>query len=196
MFTRKIERGAGSSFRVNGRELRARDVQTMFADIGSGARSSAMVSQGRVAALIQAKPEDRRAVLEEAVGPDMAACVTGDAAVAASFAAQPWDHLVFTGGTETGKRVMAAAAPHVTPLTLELGGKCPALVLPGADLARAAKDILVAKAVNAGQSCIAPDTVLLVGHRAEDFAAAARASGVKETGTQVINAAQEARLAD
>jgi acyl-CoA reductase-like NAD-dependent aldehyde dehydrogenase len=90
---------------------------------------------------------------------------------------------------------MAAAAPNLTPLTLELGGKCPAIVLPGADLARAAKDILVAKAVNAGQTCIAPDTVLLVGHRAEDFAAAARASGVKETGTRVINAAQEARLA-
>ncbi len=65
---RKIARGEGSSFRVNGRELRARDVQTMFADIGSGARSSAMVSQGRVASLIQAKPEDRRAVLEEAAG--------------------------------------------------------------------------------------------------------------------------------
>ncbi|NKC32514.1 AAA family ATPase, partial [Falsiroseomonas selenitidurans] len=66
--SRKIARGEGSSFRVNGRELRARDVQTMFADIGSGARSSAMVSQGRVAALIQARPEDRRAVLEEAAG--------------------------------------------------------------------------------------------------------------------------------
>lgn len=65
---RKIARGEGSSFRVNGRELRARDVQTMFADIGSGARSSAMVSQGRVSSLIQAKPEDRRAVLEEAAG--------------------------------------------------------------------------------------------------------------------------------
>ncbi len=65
---RKIARGEGSSFRVNGRELRARDVQTMFADIGSGARSSAMVSQGRVASLIQAKPEERRGVLEEAAG--------------------------------------------------------------------------------------------------------------------------------
>lgn len=65
---RRIARGEGSSFRVNGRELRARDVQTMFADIGSGARSSGMVSQGRVAALIQAKPEDRRSVLEEAAG--------------------------------------------------------------------------------------------------------------------------------
>ena len=53
---------------MNGKEIRARDVQTMFADIGSGARASAMVSQGRVSTLIQAKPEDRRQVLEEAAG--------------------------------------------------------------------------------------------------------------------------------
>ena len=66
--TRRISRGEGSAFKVNGRELRARDVQTLFADIGSGARSSAMVSQGRVSALIQARPEDRRQVLEEAAG--------------------------------------------------------------------------------------------------------------------------------
>ncbi|MBR0657566.1 AAA family ATPase, partial [Roseomonas arctica] len=66
--TRRIARGEGSAFKVNGRELRARDVQTLFADIGSGARSSAMVSQGRVSALIQARPEDRRQVLEEAAG--------------------------------------------------------------------------------------------------------------------------------
>ncbi|MBR0678485.1 AAA family ATPase, partial [Roseomonas alkaliterrae] len=65
---RRITRGQGSAFRVNGREVRARDVQTMFADIGSGARASAMVSQGRVAALIGAKPEERRSVLEEAAG--------------------------------------------------------------------------------------------------------------------------------
>ncbi|MBR0660392.1 AAA family ATPase, partial [Neoroseomonas oryzicola] len=65
---RRITRGEGSAFRVNGKEVRARDVQTMFADIGSGARASAMVSQGRVSTLIQAKPEDRRQVLEEAAG--------------------------------------------------------------------------------------------------------------------------------
>jgi chromosome segregation protein len=65
---RRINRGEGSAFRVNGKEVRARDVQTMFADIGSGARASAMVSQGRVSTLIQAKPEDRRQVLEEAAG--------------------------------------------------------------------------------------------------------------------------------
>ncbi len=65
---RRIERGAGSSYRVNGREARARDVQVLFADLASGARSSAMVSQGRVGALVNARPEERRAVLEEAAG--------------------------------------------------------------------------------------------------------------------------------
>ncbi len=65
---RRIERGAGSVYRVNGRETRARDVQTLFADIASGARSSAMVSQGRVGALVNARAEERRAVLEEAAG--------------------------------------------------------------------------------------------------------------------------------
>ncbi len=66
--SRKIERGAGSTFRVNGREARARDVQTLFADLASGARSSAMVSQGRVGTIINARPDERRAVLEEAAG--------------------------------------------------------------------------------------------------------------------------------
>jgi chromosome segregation protein len=65
---RRIERGSGSAYRVNGREVRARDVQTLFADLASGARASAMVSQGRVGTLVGAKPEDRRAVLEEAAG--------------------------------------------------------------------------------------------------------------------------------
>jgi chromosome segregation protein len=66
--TRRIERGAGSQFRANGRELRARDVQTLYADLASGARSSGMVSQGRVSQLVNAKPEERRQVLEEAAG--------------------------------------------------------------------------------------------------------------------------------
>ncbi len=66
--SRRIERGGGSMFRVNGREARARDVQTLFADLASGARSSAMVSQGRVSAIVNARPEERRVVLEEAAG--------------------------------------------------------------------------------------------------------------------------------
>jgi len=65
---RRIERGVGSEYRVNGRETRARDVQTLFADLASGARSSAMISQGRVAAIVGARPDERRVVLEEAAG--------------------------------------------------------------------------------------------------------------------------------
>jgi len=66
--TRRVERGAGSAYRANGQEVRARDVQALFADLAGGARSSAMVSQGRVGALVGARPEERRLVLEEAAG--------------------------------------------------------------------------------------------------------------------------------
>ncbi|WP_146893029.1 AAA family ATPase, partial [Acetobacter oeni] len=66
--TRRAERGAGSDYRLNGKPTRARDVQTLFADLASGARSSAMVSQGRVAMLVGARPEERRTILEEAAG--------------------------------------------------------------------------------------------------------------------------------
>ena len=66
--SRRIERGNGSVFRVNGREARGRDVQTLFADLASGARASAMVSQGRVGSLVSARPDERRAILEEAAG--------------------------------------------------------------------------------------------------------------------------------
>jgi len=65
---RRIERGGGSTYRVNGREVRARDVQLLFADAASGAHSGAMVSQGRIGALIDAKPAERRLLLEEAAG--------------------------------------------------------------------------------------------------------------------------------
>jgi chromosome segregation protein len=65
---RRIERGMGSSYHVNGIETRARDVQTLFADLASGAHSSAMISQGRVGTLVTAKPEQRRMLLEEAAG--------------------------------------------------------------------------------------------------------------------------------
>jgi acyl-CoA reductase-like NAD-dependent aldehyde dehydrogenase len=141
----------------------------------------------RTAALIAA-------LLEETLGPDIAATVQGDGRVAADFAAQPWDHLVFTGGTTTGRKVAEAAARNLVPVTLELGGKCPALVLPGADLADAARNILAGKVVNAGQTCIAPDTVLLIGHAVEDFAAACRASGIALPEGAIASASQAARL--
>ena len=66
--SRKIERGSGSQYRINGKDVRARDVQLLFADLASGAHSTAMVSQGRIGALIGAKPTERRVLLEEAAG--------------------------------------------------------------------------------------------------------------------------------
>ena len=66
--SRRIERSGGSTYRINGKEVRARDVQLLFADIATGAHSTAMVSQGRVGALIGAKPVERRVLLEEAAG--------------------------------------------------------------------------------------------------------------------------------
>ena len=65
---RRIEREQGSTYRINGREVRARDVQILFADASTGARSPALVHQGRIGEIIQAKPEQRRRVLEEAAG--------------------------------------------------------------------------------------------------------------------------------
>ncbi|WP_372623201.1 aldehyde dehydrogenase family protein [Falsiroseomonas sp.] len=133
-------------------------------------------------------------VLEAALGRDVALAVQGGREVAESFAAQPWDHLVFTGGTSTGRKVAEAAARNLVPVTLELGGKCPALVLPGADLREAARNILAGKAVNAGQTCIAPDTVLLVGHAPADFADACRDSGIALPEGAIASEAQAARL--
>jgi len=66
--SRRIERGSGSNYRINGREVRARDVQILFADAASGARSTALVSQGQIGQLISAKPSQRRHLLEEAAG--------------------------------------------------------------------------------------------------------------------------------
>jgi chromosome segregation protein len=66
--TRRIERGCGSDYRINGKSVRARDVQLLFADNASGANSPALVSQGRIGALINAKPTERRVLLEEAAG--------------------------------------------------------------------------------------------------------------------------------
>ncbi len=102
--------------------------------------------------------------------------ITGGPDVAAQFSALPFDHLLFTGSTPVGRRVMAAASAHLTPVTLELGGKSPAVITPGYPLAHAVQRILVGKLVNAGQTCIAPDYVLLPRDQVQPFITAARAA--------------------
>jgi len=98
---------------------------------------------------------------------------TGGAEVAAQFSSLPFDHLLFTGSTAVGRKVMAAAAANLTPVTLELGGKSPAIVTPGYPLAHAAQRIVAAKLLNAGQTCIAPDYVLLPREQLQPFVEAA-----------------------
>ncbi|MDK3023320.1 coniferyl aldehyde dehydrogenase [Cupriavidus taiwanensis] len=93
--------------------------------------------------------------------PDEIVVINGDAEVASAFTALPFDHLLFTGSTAVGHHVMRAAAANLTPVTLELGGKSPAIIGAGAELERAVERILVGKLMNAGQTCIAPDYVLV-----------------------------------
>jgi acyl-CoA reductase-like NAD-dependent aldehyde dehydrogenase len=92
---------------------------------------------------------------------DHVAVVTGDASVGAAFSALPFDHLLFTGSIAIGRQVMRAAADNLTPVTLELGGKSPAIVGLHARFDAAVDSIVAGKTLNAGQTCIAPDYVLV-----------------------------------
>ena len=101
------------------------------------------------------------ALLEEILGSlfpsEQIAVVNGDAAVGAAFSALPFDHLIFTGSTVVGHKVMKAASEHLVPVTLELGGKSPVIVEKGHPLAHASAGIVFGKLVSGGQTCIAPD---------------------------------------
>ncbi len=102
------------------------------------------------------------------------AVINGDALIAAEFSKLPFDHLLFTGSTSVGRHVMRAAADNLTPVTLELGGKSPVIIAPGYSIRHAAQRILLGKCLNAGQTCIAPDYVLVPKGSEEAVIAAAR----------------------
>ena len=130
------------------------------------------------------------------------AVVTGGPEVASVFAALPFDHLLFTGSTAIGRRVMSAAAGNLVPVTLELGGKCPAIIGRSARLEQAVDRILLSKLANAGQMCIAPDYVCLPRASLEEFVAAARSwvrraypgGAVNPDLTALINASHAQRI--
>jgi coniferyl-aldehyde dehydrogenase len=100
---------------------------------------------------------------------DMVCVVLGEVDIAQEFSKLPFDHLLYTGSTAVGKKVMAAAAPNLTPVTLELGGKSPVIVLNGANLESAVNRVMMGKTLNAGQTCIAPDYVLVQRKEHEAF---------------------------
>ena len=99
-----------------------------------------------------------------------AAVFTGDAEVGAAFSALPFDHLLFTGGTQIGKKVMKAASENLVPVTLELGGKSPVIVDEDANLSEVAKKVMRGKTMNAGQICLAPDYLMLPKGKSKEFA--------------------------
>ncbi|MGJ7459951.1 aldehyde dehydrogenase family protein [Halomonas sp. MA07-2] len=102
------------------------------------------------------------------------AVVPGGVETARAFSALPFDHLLFTGNARVGREVARAAAANLTPITLELGGKTPAIIGHDADLTHAAERIAFGKWLNAGQTCIAPDHVLIEASRLGDFIEAMR----------------------
>jgi coniferyl-aldehyde dehydrogenase len=95
--------------------------------------------------------------------------VTGDAQLAADFASLPFDHLLFTGSARVGKLVMKAASENLTPVTLELGGKCPAVIHRDFPLRTAVERIMTGKLYNAGQTCLAPDYVFIHESQRDEF---------------------------
>ncbi|MBB5047267.1 coniferyl-aldehyde dehydrogenase [Rhodopseudomonas rhenobacensis] len=123
--------------------------------------------------------------------------VTGiDDDIAEAFAALPFDHLMFTGSTRVGRIVAAAAGRNLTPVTLELGGKSPVIIDRSADLDQAAARIAYAKLLNAGQTCIAPDYVLVPQASLQAFAEKVRDAMTRMFGTEPGNADYTSIIAD
>ena len=115
-------------------------------------------------------------LIEAAFPVDEVALFTGDGQLGDRLLAYPFDHIFFTGGATIGRRVMVAAAKHLATITLELGGKSPAIVDASADITAAAKRIVWGKFINAGQTCVAPDHVLVHASQHDAFLAAASAA--------------------
>jgi coniferyl-aldehyde dehydrogenase len=117
-----------------------------------------------------------RTAVAQAFNSDEVCVVTGDALVGKAFAALPFEHLVFTGSTAIGREVAQAAAKNLTPVTLELGGKSPAIIDASCDLDNVIDRLAWGKLINAGQTCIAPDYVLVPRSDVDRFVHALRAS--------------------
>ena len=142
--------------------------------------------------------------LTELFPPERVVVIQGGVDVASAFTALPFDHLLFTGSTAVGARVLAAAAHNLTPVTLELGGKSPAIMAPGCVNARNVDRIAAGKFLNAGQTCIAPDYLLV--HEADRDAlvtllreyVARHYPSLRDGGdyASIINDAQYSRLRD
>lgn len=135
-------------------------------------------------------------VLAEAFAEEELAVVTGGPEVGEAFCALPFDHLLFTGATSIGRKVARAAAENLVPVTLELGGKSPAIVSRSADLAHAADRIALGKLMNAGQVCLAPDYVLAPEEKVDEIVDGIGAAAARMYPAMLANADYAALIAD
>lgn len=107
--------------------------------------------------------------------PDLVHVAVGGLGLSQAFAATPWDHLLYTGSPDVGRKVMAAAAANLTPVTLELGGKCPAVLTPGSVNARNVESVIGTKLIKSGQMCISVDYALVPRAELDQFVDQAQA---------------------
>jgi coniferyl-aldehyde dehydrogenase len=126
-------------------------------------------------------------LIRETFNPDEVTVVEGGADVAAEFSALPFDHIIFTGSGRIGQKILAAAAQNLTPVTLELGGKSPAIIHTSYDINDAADKIISSKLWNAGQTCIAPDYVLVHETQRNEFVQAVERTIQKRLPSLVSN---------
>jgi len=174
--------------------------------LAMGPLTGALAAGNRVLIkMSESTPETARVfaqMLSDIFAEDQVAVITGEAEVGMAFSRLPLDHLLFTGATSIGKHVMRAAAENLTPVTLELGGKSPAIVSKDVPIADAAERIAFGKGVNAGQTCVAPDYVLCPRERVEDLVEALRSQFARlyptlrdnADYTQVVNPRQFQRI--
>jgi coniferyl-aldehyde dehydrogenase len=118
---------------------------------------------------------------------DEVAIVSGGADVGQAFSALPFDHIIFTGATSVGRHIMRAAADNLTPVTLELGGKSPVVIGQSADMAKAADRIILGKMMNAGQTCLAPDYLLVPKSQEADMIGALKVAAASQYPTIATN---------
>ncbi len=123
-------------------------------------------------------------MIESTIPQDEVAVIEGGGAIATELLTLPFNHIFYTGGSRVGKKVMRAAAEHLASVTLELGGKSPAIIDDSADLAEAAGKIAWGKFSNCGQTCIAPDYVIVSENRKEEFIATMKATMNAMYGTE------------
>ncbi|MGH3473435.1 MAG: aldehyde dehydrogenase family protein [Aeromicrobium sp.] len=135
------------------------------------------------------------------VDPEAVVVVEGDGETSQALLAEGFDHVLFTGGTEIGRKILAAAAPTLTPVTLELGGKSPVIIAADADLGVAARRIAWLKLLNSGQTCLAPDYLLVEASVREEFVdvllttLAEFRADAPDAGMPIVNERQFQRLA-